>query len=96
MITVSVIVFILLLLFYISFLHKINSGLSKIKSDRPALENNEFVSVIIPFRNESETIIENLKCLENQNIAIDKYEVIYIDDCSCFPRLVLPTKSGHV
>lgn len=38
--------------------------------------------MIIPFRNESDTIIENLRCLENQNISIDKYEVIYINDCS--------------
>lgn len=38
--------------------------------------------MIIPFRNESETIIENLRCLENQNISIDKYEVIYINDSS--------------
>lgn len=74
--------FILLLLFYISFLHKINNGLLKIKSYQSNNENNEFVSVIIPFRNESETIIENLRCLENQNFEIDKYEVIYVDDCS--------------
>jgi len=43
---------------------------------------NEFISVIIPFRNESETILKNLRCLENQNISEDKYEVIYIDDQS--------------
>ncbi len=75
----------MLLLFYISFLLKINKGLLKIKSaqsNKFVHENNEFVSVIIPFRNESETIVENLRCLENQNIPIDKYEVIYIDDRS--------------
>ena len=38
--------------------------------------------MIIPFRNESETIVKNLRCLENQNIAIDKFEVIYINDRS--------------
>ena len=82
MITVLVILFILLLLFYISFLLKISNGLLKIKTVQSVHENNEFVSVIIPFRNESETIVENLRCLENQNISIDKYEVIYINDQS--------------
>ncbi|MEN8193109.1 MAG: glycosyltransferase [Bacteroidota bacterium] len=61
---------------------KIIRGLNKLKSNSVLKENNFNVSVIIPFRNESETIIENLRCLENQNYPIDKFEVIYIDDGS--------------
>lgn len=82
MVTIFVILFLFLLLYYLSFLFKISKGLSKVKSQRSFDNNKEFVSVVVPFRNESETILENLKCLENQNIPKDKYEVIYVDDNS--------------
>jgi len=81
-ITISVILFILLLLYYLNFLRKIRRGLLKIEVQKPSNRIKEFISVVIPFRNESETILDNLKCLENQNIPKDKYEVIYVDDNS--------------
>jgi len=74
--------FILLLLYYVSFLFKIKKGLKEIESQKQSYGGNEFVSVVIPFRNESGTILENLRCLETQNISTDKYEVIYVDDNS--------------
>jgi len=80
--TVLAISFILLLVYYVNFLFKIRKGLLKLNSQNSSDSVNEFVSVVIPFRNESETILDNLKCLENQNIPKDKYEVIYIDDNS--------------
>ncbi|NOX66264.1 MAG: glycosyltransferase [Chlorobi bacterium] len=54
----------------------------KIEAQKSSNRIKEFISVVIPFRNESETILDNLKCLENQNIPKDKYEVIYVDDNS--------------
>lgn len=45
-------------------------------------ELDEFVTIIIPFRNESENIIASLRSIEAQNYSTDKYEVIYIDDFS--------------
>lgn len=42
----------------------------------------EFISIIIPFRNESENIIANLKSIESQHYPLEKFEVIYVDDFS--------------
>ncbi len=42
----------------------------------------EFVSIIIPFRNESQNIVTNLKSIESQFYPPDKFEVIYINDFS--------------
>jgi cellulose synthase/poly-beta-1,6-N-acetylglucosamine synthase-like glycosyltransferase len=44
--------------------------------------NNEFVSVIIPFRNESENILTSLESMRNLNYSSDKFEVIYVNDKS--------------
>lgn len=41
-----------------------------------------FVSVVVPFRNESNTILENLKSLEQQTLDQESYEIIYVDDQS--------------
>lgn len=43
---------------------------------------NEFISIIIPFKNESKNIILNLKSIENLDYDTNKYEVIYVDDNS--------------
>jgi cellulose synthase/poly-beta-1,6-N-acetylglucosamine synthase-like glycosyltransferase len=40
------------------------------------------VSIIIPFRNENENIIANLKSIESQLYPVEKFEVIYVDDFS--------------
>ena len=42
----------------------------------------EFVSVIIPFRNERDNLLKNLKSLEVQTYPKNKYEIIYVNDCS--------------
>ncbi len=42
----------------------------------------EFVSIIIPFRNEEENIIANLKSIESQFYPTEKFEVVYVDDFS--------------
>ncbi len=75
-------VFLLLLLYYSVFLLSILRGLNNLKPQQSGLTINEFVSIIIPFRNESEYIVRNVKSIINQNYPVNKYEVIYIDDNS--------------
>lgn len=81
--------FTFLLITYLSFLNNVFKGIKKVKSSTPndyefnnLNINDYFVSVIIPFRNESENIVENLRSLENQNYPEDKFEIIYVDDNS--------------
>ncbi|MDZ7624425.1 MAG: glycosyltransferase [Ignavibacteriaceae bacterium] len=42
----------------------------------------EFISIVIPFRNEEENILANLKSIEAQFYPTEKFEVIYVDDSS--------------
>ncbi len=75
-------IFLGLLVFYFLFIRKIRVGLTKLGYYQTQTQLDEFVSIIIPFRNESEKILKNLRSLESQNYPTDKYEVIYIDDFS--------------
>ena len=75
-------VFIGLLTFYFIFIRNIRIGLTKLGYYKTQSQTNEFISIIIPFRNESNKILKNLKSIETQNYPIEKYEVIYIDDFS--------------
>ena len=61
---------------------KIISGLKKIKPSVSASIPNEFISVIIPFRNEEKNILTNLKSIEAQDYPKEKFEIIYINDFS--------------
>ena len=74
--------FTLLLLHYLIFLIKILIGLNKLKVSINHILPDEFVSVIIPFRNESKNIQRSLKSVEQLNYPQEKYEVIYVDDNS--------------
>ncbi len=67
---------------YSLFLFSILIGLSKSKTSRANQIPKEFVSIIIPFRNESENIISNIKSITGQNFPKANYEVIYVDDSS--------------
>lgn len=71
-----------LLLHYLWFLLDVYSGLSRLKSRPTAKPIDEFISVIVPFRNESENIISSLKSLTGQDYPEERYEIIYIDDFS--------------
>jgi cellulose synthase/poly-beta-1,6-N-acetylglucosamine synthase-like glycosyltransferase len=67
---------------YVYFLLEILIGIKKLK---PCTNNGKalvHISVIIPFRNESENVLSCLRSLENQNYPHDKYEIIFIDDSS--------------
>jgi cellulose synthase/poly-beta-1,6-N-acetylglucosamine synthase-like glycosyltransferase len=74
--------FAILLGHYSTFLFSIFSGLKKLKPSQPNQIPKEFVSIIIPFRNESENIISNFKSIIGQNLPKENYEVIYVDDNS--------------
>lgn len=75
-------IFCFLLIYYIYFLLNIHIGLSKIEEINEDRIIPEFISIIIPFRNESDNILKNLKSLEKQNYPKDKYEIIYVNDSS--------------
>jgi cellulose synthase/poly-beta-1,6-N-acetylglucosamine synthase-like glycosyltransferase len=76
------VIFSSLLLNYIYFLLDINKGLKKLSEDNQVKIPDEFVSVIIPFRNESANILISLNSLASQNYPKEKYEVIYVNDSS--------------
>ena len=54
------------------------------KSKLHHLQNNSYpsVSIIVPARNESQSIIKCLECLRSQNYPVDKFEIISVDDGS--------------
>lgn len=71
-----------IIFYYFYFIIRIYIGLNKLEfwqSDR-VLE--EFISIIIPFRNESENILQILDSIENQDYPTEKYEVIFVNDSS--------------
>lgn len=74
--------FLLFLLHYLFFLQRIFRGLKNIRVTENDVIPYEFVSIIIPFRNEEENIIANLKSIESQFYPMEKFEVIYVDDSS--------------
>ena len=71
-----------MLLNYIYFLSEIISGLKKLSKDDRIKIPDEFISVIIPFRNESDNILISLNSLACQNYPQEKFEVIYVNDSS--------------
>jgi len=79
---ILIISFLFLLLHYLRFLQRILKGLAKLKPCAEEKIPHEFVSIIIPFRNEEENILLNLKSIESQNYPTEKFEVIYVDDSS--------------
>ncbi len=75
----------LLTIYYISFLFVILYGFTKLKkvNNKAGLVNNyEFISILIPFRNESANILNNLQSIQSINYDVNKFEVIYINDHS--------------
>ncbi len=68
--------------YYLIFLIKIVNGLKIVTNDLDSNSLSEFVSVIIPFRNEEKILQRNLASVESQSFPKDKYEIIYVDDNS--------------
>ena len=82
MINLLILIFLILLFYYSYFLVSILIGLLKLKPITKKDPVPEFVSVIIPFRNEEYNILSNLKSIESLNYPEEKFEVIYVDDSS--------------
>ncbi len=96
---ILIICFTILLLFYVYFILSIYIGLGKHSSDEQSKVLDEFVSLLIPFRNESENILKSLESIENQSYPKDKFEVIYIDDSSTddsLSKLTNANKSSNI
>ncbi len=77
-----IILSVFLLIYYLGFLFSVFKGLDKL--DLNSNQNNKvpFLSVIIPFRDESENILISLKSIENQNYPAERFEVLFINDSS--------------
>ncbi len=75
-------VFGILLFNYLLFLSGIIKGLKNLSDKDVGKIPDEFVSVIIPFRNESENILKSLTSIVAQDYPPKKYEVIYVNDSS--------------
>jgi cellulose synthase/poly-beta-1,6-N-acetylglucosamine synthase-like glycosyltransferase len=75
-------IFALLSYNYLIFLMNIVKGIRIVKNEISENKNDEFISVIIPFRNEEKNILESLASIESQSLSKDRYEVIYVDDNS--------------
>jgi len=84
MMIILVLFILLTALFYFLFLIRISLGLDKIKTLRNVLKTKDenFISVIIPFRNEENKILKNLESIRKLNFDKTKFEVIYVDDNS--------------
>lgn len=67
---------------YIFFLLKIYFGLNNLKGCKKSKLPDEFISVLVPFRNEELNIQNIYESLINQNYPKDKYEIIFINDNS--------------
>jgi cellulose synthase/poly-beta-1,6-N-acetylglucosamine synthase-like glycosyltransferase len=80
--TILIILFSILLLHYLSFLFVVNSGLNKLHIKQNVNIRNEIVSIIVPFRNEENNILNSYQSLVNQNYPTDKYEIIFVNDSS--------------
>jgi len=74
--------FLLYLLHYLFFLQRIFRGLRNLTLTANEKLPYEFISIIIPFRNEVENILVSLKSIESQFYPQEKFEVIYVNDFS--------------
>ena len=74
--------FLLFLFHYLFFLQRIFRGLKNLTLTANEKLPYEFISIIIPFRNEEANILASLKSIESQFYPEEKFEVIYVDDFS--------------
>jgi cellulose synthase/poly-beta-1,6-N-acetylglucosamine synthase-like glycosyltransferase len=81
------------LIHYLTFLFLVLRGLKNLKPVSIETLHHEFVSIIIPFRNEEKNLISSLKTIESQSYPKDNFEVIYVNDSSEDNSLELLTKN---
>lgn len=82
MIYYLLILFFILSIFYFYFLISIKIGLRRVRKNKYSFQNNYFVSIIIPFRNEEEKILSCLESIEKQDFDKSRFEVIFVNDFS--------------
>ena len=90
---------IILLLHYAVFLFIIRNGLKKLNYNVSQHISDEFISIIIPFRNESGNILNSLQSLTALDYPKNKFEVIYVNDLSVddsLHKLSSAVKPGNV
>lgn len=75
-------IILILVIYYGLFLLKVFFGLGKLSNQNHQNIPIEFVSVIIPFRNEEKNIVKTFESLVNQNYPKEKLEIIFINDNS--------------
>lgn len=80
LILIAIIIF--LTIHYIFFLLKIYLGLNKLNDKKDEKYANEFISVIVPFRNEEKNIANTYKNLIEQNYPKEMFEIIFVNDSS--------------
>jgi cellulose synthase/poly-beta-1,6-N-acetylglucosamine synthase-like glycosyltransferase len=86
---ILIIIILILTSHYVIFLLKIYFGLTKLTSLEEEKIPSEFISVIVPFRNEEKNILAVYKNLTNQRYPDNKYEIIFINDSSTDNSLTL-------
>lgn len=79
---ISGFIILFLAIHYSIFLVRILTGLFKLEKCDTENLPDEFVTILIPFRNESGKILKSLASIENQDYPKNKFEVIYINDNS--------------
>ena len=82
-------IFLILLIHYVIFLSKIYFGLSKLINKVSEKIPDEFVSIIVPFRNEEKNILYTYTSLTSQNYPQEKFEIIFVNDSSDDNSLLL-------
>ena len=82
-------IFLVLLIHYVIFLSKIYVGLSKLTNQVGEKIPDEFVSIIIPFRNEEKNILNTYTSLTSQSYPQEKFEIIFVNDSSDDNSLLL-------
>ena len=79
---ILILIILILVIHYATFLLKIYFGLTKLFIQEQENIPSEFVSIIVPFRNEEKNILKTCESLTNQNYPTEKYEIIFINDSS--------------
>ncbi|MCU0342899.1 MAG: glycosyltransferase [Ignavibacterium sp.] len=79
---ILIIIILILTSYYVIFLLKIYFGLTKLTTLQEEKIQQEFISIIVPFRNEENNILALYKNLTNQDYPDNKYEIIFINDSS--------------
>jgi poly-beta-1,6-N-acetyl-D-glucosamine synthase len=86
---ILLLIFLIFLIHYVFFLLKIYFGLSKLTYNVSEKIPEEFISIIVPFRNEEKNILNTYTSLTSQNYPQEKYEIIFVNDSSDDNSLLL-------